>query len=235
MLFNSRVLCFIPVAAALLLGSAAGTAYAETTSETNGSGGTPSSTVVIVDPLDGAVFDAPASFTVRIESQDGSLWSIDKVDLKVDGVPTGTSCLSSGVCNLKVVDLPAGEHVLIAVISESQETTDSEPVTITVHDAATTESGASETGADTANTGATETGTASEASSGEAPTSGGEKPETGGEKPETGGASETSGGDGATDNGLVGKGCGCVAGGGNDPLALGVLLVGGALVRRRRA
>lgn len=219
MFLNARVFALIPVAAVLLLGS--GTARAETTSETN-----PSSpaTVVIVDPLDGAVFDAPASFTVRIESASGSSEVIETVHLEIDGEPVGATCIESGVCNVEVADLAVGAHALVAIAETFGTIVVSDPVSVTVNAGTGTgsesgsESGTSETGAETADPGATGTG--------EAPTTG---------DSETAGDSEATGGGDASDDDLVGKGCGCVSGGGSDPLALGLLLLGGALVRRRRA
>ncbi len=211
---RSPVLCSI--AAALLLGSIAGPARAETTSETDGIAHPASA--VIVDPLDGAVFAAPASFTVRIESEDASSSPIESVKLQIDGENVAGSCVGSGVCNIDVVDLAAGEHILIAIVDDLFDGVMSEPVTITVQGAETTGASESETAA------ATDTEAASE---------GGEAPTTGGEGPGTDGDSETEGGE-ANDDDLVGKGCGCVAGGGADPLALGLLLMGVPMLRRRR-
>lgn len=136
--------------------------------------------VKIVDPLDGAVFDAPVGFLlVQIWADPGSEpeeWEITKVELEIDGILTGVGCQvadgvvvlnEAGMCNIVVADLLAGEHVLTAVATaESLWAPDyiweSWDVTITVQDAGATESGATETGTGTAT--ATETETASEAS-----------------------------------------------------------------------
>lgn len=225
----------------LALALAGGTAFAAelvTTSESDSDG--PLTSVVIVDPLDGAVIPPVYPVVIEYETFGGGL----EIHLAVDDVDVG-NCAGQEefTCTLEVTLTP-GVHTLRATSFD-----DAHAISVTVEEGATTDTdtGGSESSGDDSSGNASETGSGSDTSgnpttgvaTGDPATEGDASTETSG--PDGDSSSSSTGGsssDGAatTGDGDGDKGCACSTGT-SAPDLLGLALVGllAPWRRRRRA
>jgi hypothetical protein len=85
--------------------------------------------VTLLSPPDGAVFAAPAAFTVAVQATDGD-GVIAKVEFFRDGLKVGEA--ASGTCSLGVTNLAAGTYTFTIKARDNRQSTTSVSLTVTV-------------------------------------------------------------------------------------------------------